>query len=55
MTEPKKLSAVNHKAPEILESDYNENNLYQVENMSLDETKEKLTDISVRLNKKVHL
>ena len=55
MTEPKKISTVNHKAPEILESDYNENNLYQVENMSLDETKEKLTDISVRLNKKVHL
>ena len=40
--ESKKLSAVNHEAPGLLESDYDENYLYQVENMSLDETKEKL-------------
>ena len=42
MIEPKKLSAFNHQAPEFLESDYNENYLYQVENMILGETKEKL-------------
>ena len=37
-----KISAVNHEAPGFLESDYDENDLYQVENMSLDETKEKI-------------
>ena len=31
MIESKKLSAVNHEAPAFLESDYGENNLYQVE------------------------
>ena len=40
MVESKKLNAVNHEAPEFLESYYNENDLYQVENMSLDETRE---------------
>ena len=38
----KKVSTVNHEAPEFLEIDYNENDLYQVENMSIDETKEKI-------------
>ena len=42
MTESKKLSAVNHKSPEFLESDYDKNDMYQVENMSLDQTKEKI-------------
>ena len=42
MTGFKKLSAVNHKAPEFLEINYNEKELYQVENMSLDETTEKI-------------
>ena len=42
MIESKKVSAVNHEAPELLESDYDKNDLYQVENMSLDETKEKI-------------
>ena len=37
-----KVSATNHEAPEFLDSDYNTNNLYGVENMSLEETKEKL-------------
>ena len=55
MTEYKKVSAVNHEAPEFLESDYNDNNLYQVENMSLSETKEKLNYVSVRLNTKFHM
>ena len=41
MNEPKKISATNHEAPNVMESDYNENNLYWVENMSLDDTKEK--------------
>ena len=38
LNETKTLSAVNHKAPTFLENDYNENDLYQVENMSPDET-----------------
>ena len=42
MVESQKVSAVNNEALEFLESDYNENNLYQVENMSLDETEEKI-------------
>ena len=42
MTESKKLSAVNHKSPEFLEIDYDKNDMYQVENMSLDQTKEKI-------------
>ena len=41
MNEPKKVSAVNHKAPKFLENKYAEKNLYQAENMSLDDTKEK--------------
>ena len=36
------MSDVNHEAPEFLESDYYENDLCQVENMSLGETKEKI-------------
>ena len=55
LNETKKLSAVNHEAPEFLENDYNDNDLYEVENKSLDETKAKLTDVSVRLNMKVHM
>ena len=42
MVESKKVSAVNQEAPAFLESDYDENNMNQVENMSLDETKEKI-------------
>ena len=42
MVESKKVSAVNHEAPEFLESDYDENDLYQVENTSLDKTKEEI-------------
>ena len=42
MTEPKQLSSVNHEAPEFLESYYDENNLYQLYNMSLVDTKEKI-------------
>ena len=42
MVESKKVSDVNHEAPEFLENYYDENNLYQVENISLDETKEKI-------------
>ena len=33
------LSAVNHEVPAFLENDYNENDLYQLENMRIDETK----------------
>ena len=42
MVKPKKVSAVNHKAPEFLGIEYNKNDLYQVENICLDETKEKI-------------
>ena len=43
--------------PKILESDYDEKKLYQVKNMSLEETKENLNDVSVPLNanRKVHM
>ena len=38
--ESKTVRAINHESPEILKSYYNNRDLYQVENMSLDETKE---------------
>ena len=40
--EPQKVSYVNHEAPEFLDNYKNENDLYQVKNMILDETKEKI-------------
>ena len=40
MVASKKLSDDNHESLESLESEYDKNNIYQVENMSLDETKE---------------
>ena len=43
MIESKKVSAVNHEVPEFLEIGYNENDLCQVENMSLDEIKKLIT------------
>ena len=42
LNETKKVSAVNHEAPYFLENDYDENDLYQMENMILDETKEEI-------------
>ena len=36
------MNVVNHEAPEFLESYYDANDLYQVENKNLDETKEKM-------------
>ena len=42
MFESKKVSAVNHESPEFLEMDYDEDGLYQVENTSLNYTKEKI-------------
>ena len=42
LNEPKKVSDVNHEATEFLESDHNENGLYQVENMIIDKAKEKI-------------
>ena len=41
LTENQKVSAA-REAPEFLDSDYDENDLYQVYKMSLEETKEKL-------------
>ena len=55
MNEPKKVSFVNRKASGFLEFYYDENDLYQLENMSIDETLKKLTDVSVRLNTKVNM
>ena len=54
MNETKKISSLNHEALEFSENDYDENDLYQVENLSLDETKEKWTNVSMHLNKKAH-
>ena len=45
-----KLNAAK-EAPEFLDSDKDENDLYQVEIMILEETKENLNDVSVHLNK----
>ena len=42
MNEPKKISAVNHEAPEFLDNYYDENNLYQVENKIIDDTNKKI-------------
>ena len=55
MVGSKKISAVIHEAPEFLESKYSENDLYKIENMSLDDTKEKLNYVSVCLNTKSHM
>ena len=44
MAESKKVSAVNHEVPGFLESYYDENDLYRVENMGLDETKENMVN-----------
>ena len=37
-----KVSDTNHETPEFMDSDYDANDLYKVEKMSLEETKEKL-------------
>ena len=52
----KKLSAA-REAPEFLDPNYDENDLYQVETMSLEGTKENLNDVSVHLNtnRKIHM
>ena len=55
MIESKTVSAINHEASMFLESYYDENDLYHVENMSIDETRENLNDVSMRLNTKVHM
>ena len=38
----KKVCATNHKAPKFLDSYHNANDLYQVDRVSIEETKEKL-------------
>ena len=45
------------KAPENVESGFYENGFYQIEIMSLEDTKEKLNDVTVRLNDnlKIHM
>ena len=42
LNEAQKVSAKNHEAPELLDTDYDANDLYQVDKMSLTENKEKL-------------
>ena len=37
-----KVSATNHEAPEFLNPDYDANDFYEVEKISLEETKENL-------------
>ena len=56
LNETQKVSAA-REAPEFLDSDCDGNNLYQVLKISLEETKEKLNDVSVRLNAntKIHM
>ena len=56
LNETQKVSA-DREAPQFLDSDHDENDLYQVESMSLEDTKENLNDVSVRLNanKKVNM
>ena len=52
LNQNKKVSATNHESPEFLDSDYDANDLYQVDKMSLEETKKHLTDVSVLMNTK---
>ena len=56
LNETQKVSA-DREAPQFLDYDHDENDLYQVESMSLEDTKENLNDVSVRLNanKKVNM
>ena len=56
LKENNKVSA-EEEAHENTESDFDENDLYQIDNMSLDEKKEKMNDVSVRLNEnsKIHM
>ena len=42
LNETQKVSAKNHEAQEFMDSDYDSNNLYQVEKISFEDTKEKL-------------
>ena len=42
MDKTQKVSATNHEASEFLDSEYDVNYLYQVDKMSLEDTKEKL-------------
>ena len=37
-----KVSAINHETPEFMDSGYNTNGLYNVEKISLEETKENI-------------
>ena len=56
LNETQKVSTA-RESPEFWDSHYDENYLYQDEKMSLEETKEKLNDVSVRLNtnRKIHM
>ena len=49
LQENNKVSA-EEESHENIESDFYENDLYQIDNMSLDDRREKMNDVSVRLN-----
>ena len=52
-----KISAANHEAPEFMDSDYDTNNLYQFDKMSLEETEENLDwrKHAFEYKKKIHM
>ena len=52
LNETQKVSATNHEAPEFLDSDYYFY-WHQVDKMIIEETKEYMTEVSVRLNTKI--
>ena len=54
LTENQKVSSV-REAPDYLDSGYDDNNVYQVDKISLEETKEKLECISVCLNTNINI
>ena len=50
-----KVSATNHEAPENLDSDYDANDLYEVEKLFLKRQNKILTDVNVRLKTKIKI
>ena len=56
LNETKKVSAT-REAPEFWDSDYDDNEIYRIEIRSLEDTKENLNDVIVRLNasRKIHM
>ena len=57
LSETPKVSATNNEATEFLDSDYDAKNLYHVDKVSLEDTKQNLAEVSVRFNtkRKIHM